>query len=271
MHFPPNLLSPSLPPLPLCGGLEALWVGGAPVGRVGGCGRAGLLQGYWRGTWMFRWEFPTSVSLTPFFRLQVPTDTGLPPGWEGGKEWGSLGSESRVGRGSWGIAVPAVDVHFVLPLAAPSPGFARSVLPERHSHLQSYPVHLIPGLSGICWLTLTSFFQALLDFSPSRLPRQLPLAFHFPSSKSLLTPDFWWLLLSLSHCPCCLSGVLGRSGDKLAYSSACSLFILLLAASLLLGVGKAGNSAGSLWLCLHPKGQGKSWTKSLCRRGHGVV
>lgn len=144
---------------------------------------------------------------------------------------------------------------------SPSPGFSGPVFPECHSHPQSCPVHLIPGLCWIWWLTLASFFQGLLDFSPSRLPSQFPRSFCFPSSKSVLTSDPWWPLLYLPHCPGCWSGILGRSGDKLTYLSASSLYSALgrLPAA---GLRKAGNLSVCLWLCLHPEAQGKSLMKS---------
>lgn len=46
------------------------------------------------------------------------------------------------------------------------------------------------------------------------------------------------------------------------------LFILFLAASLLLSSRKAESMSVCLWLCLYPKGHRKSETKDWPRRGH---
>lgn len=116
-----------------------------------------------------------------------------------------------------------MDLHIIFFLASPSPEFSGAVFPECHLHLQSYLVHLIPDLSWIWWVTLACFFRALLDFSSSRRQSQFPLSFHFSASESVLIFDLWWPRLFLSHCPCCLTGILGRSGDKLMYLRGCPL------------------------------------------------
>lgn len=122
----------------------------------------------------------------------------------------------------------------------PSSGFSGSVSPERRSHLPSYLVHLIPGLSWIWWLTLASLFPGILGFlflrATKSVSRILPLSiFQTFFTFGGLSSSF---LVALAVCKAFEEG---EEINSCIY--VCAVFILLLAASLLLGFRKAGNSS----------------------------
>lgn len=123
---------------------------------------------------------PQSVALGLFPWLKAPAGREHPTFYlvrRRGKSWGSLDERHLGTRGA------GCDFHFVFLLAFPRPECS-----ECHPHLQSYPVHLTPGLSWVWWLTL-AFLSGPLGFQFLQTTRSVPTV--FPSSQSLLTFDFW--------------------------------------------------------------------------------
>lgn len=128
-----------------------------------------------------------------------------------------------MGKRSWKF--PLLAVHFHLLLASPSPG--SFWFTPIFSHICCVQFLAFPGFGGSCWLFLFRHFPWQLDFSFSRLENQFPLLLPLSIFQKFVTSDLWWFILFHSHCPCCLSGILERRGDKLMYVSGCSFYSVL--------------------------------------------